>query len=179
MPIVHIHLEPRDEESKARIAREVSAAIAEGTNNSLSSIIIVFHELPASAYATGLNYLPRMSRASGASPDLPSFATLHACNIQDENDFMRLRNEVVHPALAQQKGFVSTMILRMREPKGSYFLMNKWMSQADWEAWGTTEADRSTTAAQLELAQLWDPAPFSWSMDIVNHKFGRHGGARL
>jgi len=172
-------MEPRDEESKARIAREVAAAVAEGTNNPVDGIVMVFHELPRGSYATGLSYGPRSKRKPRTDSGLPTFATAHLVTVEDEAALVSLRNEVVNPALARQDGFVSTLLLRLREPNGGYLSINKWMSEKDWVEWGKTEDDRSTTKSLMNVGKLWDPAPFGWRADIVHQRFGARGGERL
>jgi phenylpyruvate tautomerase PptA (4-oxalocrotonate tautomerase family)/heme-degrading monooxygenase HmoA len=187
MPVVHIHLEPRDEQSKARIAREVAAAVAEGTNNPVSGVTVVIHDLPASQWSIGIDYAPFLrarreatgetARPSGSG--IPEFATLHVGDIADEAAYVKLRNEVVNPALAEQEGFVSATLYRLREPANGYITVNKWLSEDHWKAWNKTEVDRTTTQAQLELLKLWDAKPFNPHVDIVHQRFGAHGGERL
>ena len=178
MPTVEIHMEPRDEESKARIAREVASAVAEGTNNSVAGITVIFHEHPLSQWAVGTQYGPWIKRGP-REPQLPSFATVHAARIGDEAAFVRLRNEKVNPVLARQDGFVATTMLRLREPRGSYLLINKWMSEDSWKAWSQTQEDRDTFKAMMELAERWDPPPFSPHTDIVHQRFGAKGGEKI
>ena len=53
MPFVHVIMEPRDEESKHRTGREVADAVAEGTNNRIDGVQVIFHEVPRSGYVRG------------------------------------------------------------------------------------------------------------------------------
>ena len=54
MPFVHVMMEPRDDETRHRITREVSDVMAEATGNSLDGMNIIFHELPRASYGRGL-----------------------------------------------------------------------------------------------------------------------------
>jgi|GEM_PF-4736428 len=141
MPFVHIVMEPRDEESKHRIGREVADAMAEGTNNSLDGIQMIFHEVPRPGYARGLTLGSRRPRRT-EGPVRADHVSVVRLKIRDEAAYLAFRRDHSNPALARQPGFVSTMLLRL-DASGEYLLLNKWMTKADAEAWtGSAEHKR-------------------------------------
>ncbi len=136
MPFVHVIMEPRDEESKHRISREVSDAVAEGTNNPIDGITVIFHEVPRAGYARGLSYSAKRPRPPRpAATGRPEYVAVNRIRIDDEEAYIALRRDLVNPALANQDGFVSTQLLRLTETDHEYLLINKWMSRAHHEAW--------------------------------------------
>jgi phenylpyruvate tautomerase PptA (4-oxalocrotonate tautomerase family)/heme-degrading monooxygenase HmoA len=136
MPFVHIIMEPRDEESKHRISREVSDAVAEGTNNSIDGITVIFHEVPRSGYARGLSYSAKRPRPPrSAATGRPEYVAVNRMWIEDEEAYVALRRDLVNPALANQEGFVSTQLLRLSGTDHEYLMINKWMTRAHHEAW--------------------------------------------
>ncbi len=132
MPFVHIVMEPRDEETKHRISREVADAMAEGTNNSIDGIQTIFHEVPRPGYGRGLILASRRPRRTD-TPARADFLSVTRLKIGDEAAYLAFRRDHANPALARQPGFVSTMLLRLAG--GEYMLLNKWMTRSDAQAW--------------------------------------------
>ncbi len=132
MPFVHIVMEPRDEESKHRIAREVADAMAEGTNNSIDGIQTIFHEVPRPGYGRGLSLASRRPRRTDA-PARAEHVSLTRLRISDEAAYLAFRRDHANPTLARQPGFVSTMLLGLAG--GEYLLLNKWMTKSDAQIW--------------------------------------------
>src|SRR5579864_103586 len=105
MPFVHVIMEPRDEESKHRISREVSDAVAEGTNNPIDGITVIFHEVPRPGYARGLSYAAKRPRPTRPYGGRPEYVAINRIRIEDEDAYVALRRDLVNPALANQEGF--------------------------------------------------------------------------
>ena len=173
MPFVHIVMEPRDEESKHRIAREVADAMAEGTNNSVDGIQMIFHEVPRPGYARGLSLASRRARRT-EGPVRPEHVSVSRIKIRDEAAYLEFRRDHNNPALARQQGFVSTMLLRLDDASGEYLLLNKWMSKADAEAWvGTAEHKRlAMEAAKTAGVEYVERQPAT----LLHQVFGPTGG---
>jgi|SRR5579864_301165 len=138
MPFVHIVMEPRDEETKHRIGREVADAMAEGTNNSLDGIQMIFHEVPRPGYARGLTLGSRRPRRKDA-PVRAEYVAVTILKMADEDAYLAFRRDHNNLALARQPGFVSTMLLKL-DSGNEYWLLNKWTSREEAEAWaGSSE----------------------------------------
>lgn len=172
MPFVHIVMEPRDEESKHRIAREVADAMAEGTNNSVDGIQMIFHEIPRPGYARGLSLASRRPKRGGA-PAMAEHVSVARLKIGDEAAYLAFRRDHSNPALAQQPGFVSTMLLRL--DSGEYLLLNKWMSEADARQWLDSplhkELDRKAAANVKGFERIDGQAA-----TLLHQQFGPEGG---
>jgi phenylpyruvate tautomerase PptA (4-oxalocrotonate tautomerase family)/heme-degrading monooxygenase HmoA len=135
MPFVHIVMEPRDEETKHRIGREIADAMAEGTNNSLDGIQMIFHEVPRPDYARGLSLASRRQRTK-ATPVRADYVGVTRLKMDDEDAYLAFRRDHNNPALARQQGFVSTMLLKL---DGEYLLLNKWVSRDDADKWAESD----------------------------------------
>jgi heme-degrading monooxygenase HmoA/phenylpyruvate tautomerase PptA (4-oxalocrotonate tautomerase family) len=170
MPFVHIIMEPRDEESKHRIAREVADAMAEGTNNSIDGIQTIFHEVSRPGYAKGLSLASRRARRTEA-PARADFVSVVRLKIGDEAAYLAFRRDHANPAMARQTGFVSTMLLRLAG--GEYLLLNKWMTKADSQAWAETaehkKIEKLATESGFERLERSDA-------NLVHQLFGATGG---
>jgi len=171
MPFVHIVMEPRDEESKHRIAREVADAMAEGTNNSIDGIQTIFHEVPRPGYGRGLNLASRRPRRTDA-PARADFVSVVRLKIRDEAAYLAFRRDHANPALARQAGFVSTMLLRLAG--GEYLLLNKWMTKSDAQAWVESPEHKNmeklaTETSGFERLERSDAT-------LVHQLFGATGG---
>jgi len=179
MPFVHVIMEPRDEESKHRISREISDAVAEGTNNPIDGITVIFHEVPRSGYARGLSYSAKRPRPPRpAASGRPEYVAVNRVRIEDEEAYVALRRDLVNPALANQEGFVSTQLLRLSGTDHEYLLINKWMTRAHHEAWLASETHLGIEAeakrrvpARTMLDRLHG--------ELVHQTFGPMGGVVL
>ena len=173
MPFVHIVMEPRDEESKHRIAREVADAMAEGTNNSLDGIQTIFHEVPRPGYARGLSLASRRPRRKDA-PVRAEFVAVTRLRMEDEEAYLAFRRVHNNPALARQPGFVSTMLLKM-DAGDEYWLLNKWLSREDAEAWASSseriDLQKKAAEAVRGLASL-----DRRGSRLLHQQFGADGG---
>lgn len=130
MPIVEITMfEGRDEETKDRLAREITDAVAEHTGNSVDSIHVVFREMPRSSWSRGMVLASR--RASpGGKPVRTDYASVSRIEYdpKTERDYLALRYQVINPGMATQAGFVSSLLLRPHDKTNEYLLVNKWLS---------------------------------------------------
>jgi heme-degrading monooxygenase HmoA/phenylpyruvate tautomerase PptA (4-oxalocrotonate tautomerase family) len=178
MPFVHIIMEPRDLESKHRISREVSDAVAEGTNNPIDGITVIFHEVPRPGYARGLSYGAKRPRPARGYDGRPEYVTINRMRIEDEAAYVALRTELVNPALANQEGFVSTQLLRLSGTDKEYLLLNKWMSKAHCDAWLASEThqrieeDAKRSVPGRQRIEHLDAEP-------IHQTFGTLGGVVL
>src|ERR1700704_2765544 len=171
MPFVHIVMEPRDEETKHRIAREVADAMAEGTNNSIDGIQTIFHEVPRPGYGRGLNLASRRPRRTDP-PARADFVSVTRLRVRDEAAYLAFRRDHNNPALARQSGFVSTMLLRLAGDE--YLLLNKWMAKSDARAW-LDSAEHKNIEKQAAEASGFDVLERSDAV-LVHQLFGATGG---
>ena len=137
MPIVQITLfEGRDEETKARLAREVADAVAEATGNSLGDVHVIFDEKPQSAWSRGLTLASRRN-GTRAAPARSEYASISRIQYDPsrEAEYLALRRDVINPGMATQEGFVSSLLLRRHDAESEYLLINKWLSKEHAEAY--------------------------------------------
>jgi 4-oxalocrotonate tautomerase len=138
MPIVEITMfEGRSEETKARIAREVADAVAEGTANDIDGIHVIFHEQPRASWSRGLTLASRRGARDRGDIARADFASISKIEYEPstEAEYLRLRRDVINPGMATQNGFVSSLLLRSRERVNEYLLINKWTTEQDAEAY--------------------------------------------
>lgn len=171
MPFVHIIMEPRDEETKHRISREVADAMAEGTNNSIDGIQTIFHEVPRPGYGRGLSLASRRPRRTDALMR-PEYVSVVRFKLRDETSYLAFRRDHANPALARQPGFVSTMLLRLEG--GQYMLLNKWMTKAEAQKWLESAEHKEIekeagTVSGFERIERSDAT-------LVHQQFGATGG---
>lgn len=137
MPIVNITLfEGRDEETKARIAREVADTVAEHTGNSIADVHVIFDEKPRHAWSRGLTLASRRTEPRSA-PVRPEHASLSRITYDpsSEKEYLALRRDVINPGMATQEGFVSTLLLRPHDRENEYLLVIKWLTEQHSEAY--------------------------------------------
>lgn len=174
MPFVHVIMEPRDEETKHRLGREIADAMAEGTNNPLDGIQTIFHEVPRPAYARGLSLATRRQRAKTV-PVRAEFVAITRLKMDDEDAYLAFRRDHNNPALARQPGFVSTMLLKVG---AEYLLLNKWVSREDADAWtnsdqhGDLQRQAAATVRGLETLERSEAR-------LLHQQFGPNGGKVL
>ncbi len=137
MPIVQISLfEGRDEETKARLAREIADAVAEATGNSIADVHVLFDEKPRDAWSRGLSLASRRTgpRKEPVRADYASISRIQY-NPETEEAYLALRRDVINPGMATQDGFVSSLLLRRHDAENEYLLVNKWLSKEHAEAY--------------------------------------------
>ncbi len=137
MPIVEITLfEGRDEETKARIARAVADVVAEETNNSISGVHVLFHEMPRADWSRGLSLASRRP-APTEPPQRSDYASISRIkfNPETEQEYLALRRDVINPGMATQEGFISSLLLRPDNRENEYLLINKWLTRANADAY--------------------------------------------
>lgn len=176
MPFVHIIMEPRDDETRHRIAREVSDAVADITHNALESVVIIFHELPRPAYAQGLALASRKTAASPGSPQSSRYVSITKMQVADAEAYLGARRDIVNPALAVQQGFISTDLLKLNG-QGEYWLLEKWQTKQDAEKWASSDLRRSVEA-DADRANPGNCRTVSeGGAEYVHQTFGKTGGA--
>jgi len=173
MPFVHIVMEPRDEESKHRIAREVADAMAEGTNNSLDGINTIFHEVPRPGYGRGLSLASRRQRRK-ETPVRAEYVAVTRLKMSDEDAYLAFRRDHNNPALARQPGFVSTMLLKL-DSGDEYLLLNKWVSAEDARAWAES-AEHKELLRQAAKAVHGLETVERQGARLLHQLFGPNGG---
>jgi 4-oxalocrotonate tautomerase family enzyme len=137
VPIVQITLfEGRDEETKARLAREVADVIAEATGNSIADVHVIFDEKAKNAWSRGLTLA---SRRTGArpTPARAEHATISRIQYDPNREaaYLALRRDVINPGMATQDGFVSSLLLRRHDAANEYLLINKWLTREHADAY--------------------------------------------
>jgi heme-degrading monooxygenase HmoA/phenylpyruvate tautomerase PptA (4-oxalocrotonate tautomerase family) len=174
MPFVHIIMEPRDEETKHRIGREIADAMAEGTNNSLDGIQMIFHDVPRPDYVRGLVHAAKRPRST-ETPKRAEHVTIARLRMEDEAAYVAFRRDHTNPALARQAGFVSTTLLRLGG--GEYMLLNKWQSENDARAWSDSSehAEIEKLARQVKGYERVEAKGAA----LVHQQFGPSGGKVL
>ena len=175
MPFVHVMMEPRDDETRHRITREVSDAMAEATGNSLDGMSIIFHELPRASYGRGLALASRRPRPAG-TPVRGEHVTVTRLRLTDEKAYLAFRRDHVNPALARQDGFVSSQMLRLHGADGEYWVLDKWVSATQARAWEESEAAR---ALDREAPAHGGAVLSQGAADFVHQIFGPTGGVVL
>ena len=138
MPIIEITMfEGRSDETKARIAREVADAVAEGTGNSIPEIHVIFHEQPRASWSRGLVLASRRPPREQAGLVRSDYAAISRIQYDPgtEREYLALRREVLNPGMATQTGFVSSLLLRPRDRTNEYLLINKWLNEEMAEAY--------------------------------------------
>lgn len=130
MPIVEITMfEGRSEETKARISREIADAVSDGTGNAIDSVHVIFREVGRDSWSRGLQIASRREPvALGGSLVRADHASVSRIQFDPatEADYLALRRDVINPGMATQRGFVSSLLLRMRDRANEYLLVNKW-----------------------------------------------------
>lgn len=177
MPFVHVVMEPRDEESKHRISRELCDAMAECTNNSLAGTFVIFHEVPMSGYGQGLALGSRRTKQGGPSVRA-DYVTVKTFALADEQAYLALRSDRINPTLARQDGFVSTQLLRLDDPDGEYLLLEKWLTKGHAAAWlGSVEAQAFDEEARALITA--ERPTQTKGADVLHQQFGPRGGSVL
>lgn len=175
MPFVHVIMEPRDDESKHRIGREIADAMAEGTNNPLDGIQIIFHEVPRPGYVRGLSHASRRPRRpNGQVPVRAEYVSMVRLKLGDEDAYVKFRGAHMNPALAGQDGFVSTLLLHL-DSSDEYLLLNKWISKAHADAWIASDEHKELerrAAAEVGGVQRLERD----GARLVHQVFGAEGG---
>jgi len=174
MPFVHIVMEPRDEETKHRIGREIADAMAEGTNNPLDGIQMIFHEVPRPGYARGLSLASRRQRTK-TTPVRAEYVGVTRLKMEDEDAYLAFRRDHNNPALAQQPGFVSTMLLKL---DGEYLLLNKWVSREDAERWAESDEHKELQRRARSAVRGLETLERKGAV-LLHQQFGANGGKVL
>jgi len=172
MPFVHVIMEPRDEESKHRIGREVADAVAEGTNNSIDGVQVIFHEVPRNGYVRGTSIASHRPRPAAPMQTLAR-AIIETWRVADEARYGSFRTETLNPLLARQEGFISLWVLRA-EP-GRLLVISKWINEQAARRWLESDQRRAmeSDARTLGTSQDGDVVV----ADFVHQQFGALGGA--
>ncbi len=167
MPIVTITLfEGRDEETKARIAREVADVVAEHTGNSIADVHVIFDEKPRHAWGRGLTLASRRTQPRSA-PVRADHASISRITYDPatEKQYLALRRDVINPGMATQEGFVSTLLLRPHNRENEYLLVIKWLSEQHAEAYRAGPVHEELRRRAMEVL----PRPLeTFGADVVH-----------
>lgn len=130
MPIVEVTMfEGRSEETKARMAREIADVVSDGTGNAIDSVHVIFREVDRQSWSRGLQLASRREPVK-LGPDLIRADHASVSRIRfdpaTETEYLALRRDVINPGMATQRGFVSSLCLRMQDRENEYLLVNKW-----------------------------------------------------
>jgi len=142
MPIVEVTMfEGRDEETKARLTREVAAVVSEVTQNSLNDVHVLIKEMEPVNWGKGLTLASRRERTGDRVISRPEYASVSRIqyNAETEDDYLKLRSEVINPGMATQPGFVDCLLLRPTEKDNEYLLVIRWLTQADDDAYDNSD----------------------------------------
>lgn len=130
MPIVRVEMfEGRDDETKASMAREIAATVAEHTVNSIDAVHVIFDEHPKDSWSRGLTLA---SRRSAEPKDVvrADYASVSEIRFDPdtEQEYLELRRDVINPGMATQEGYVSSLLLKPTDSTDRYLLVNRWTS---------------------------------------------------
>lgn len=134
MPIVSVTMfEGRDEETKARLTRELAAVVAEITVNSIADVHVLIEEKPRDSWGRGLVLASR--RNGGAPRDCTRAEYAGVSRIKydpaTEDAYLALRRDVINPGMAGEPGFIDSLLLRRHDREHEYTLVNRWLSRED------------------------------------------------
>lgn len=167
MPIVQISLfEGRDEETKARLAREIADAVAEATGNSIADVHVLFDEKPRDAWSRGLSLASRRigERPAPVRADYASISRIQY-DPASEAEYLALRRDVINPGMATQDGFVSSLLLRHHDAENEYLLINKWLNRDNAAAYHSSSVHDRLKEQALSIL----PKPLETSGADVVH----------
>lgn len=123
----------RDEETKARLTREIAAVVAEVTVNSMSDVHVIVHEVDRDNWGKGAVLASRQEKKSAPAPQRPEYASVsHITYKADtEAEYLKLRRDVINPGMATQQGYIDSLLLRRGDLPGQYLLVNRWLTEED------------------------------------------------
>jgi phenylpyruvate tautomerase PptA (4-oxalocrotonate tautomerase family) len=123
----------RDEETKARLTREIAAVVAEVTVNSMSDVHVIVHEVDRDNWAKGAVLASRREKKPRPAPQRPEYASVSYITYESdtEDEYLKLRRDVINPGMATQEGFIDSLLLRRSDVPGQYLLVNRWLTADD------------------------------------------------
>jgi 4-oxalocrotonate tautomerase family enzyme len=134
MPIVEVTMfSGRDEETKARLTREIAAVVAEVTVNSMSDVHVVINEVDRDNWGKGAVLASRREKQPRLAPQRPEHASVShiTYEAETEEEYLRLRRDVINPGMATQEGYIDSLLLRRGDVPGQYLLVNRWLTADD------------------------------------------------
>ncbi len=134
MPIVEITMfSGRDEETKARLTREIAAVVAEVTVNSMSDVHVIVNEVDKENWGKGAVLASRREKTVKPAPQRPEHASISYITYESETEeeYLKLRRDVINPGMATQPGFIDSLLLRRGDVPGQYVLVNRWLTAED------------------------------------------------
>jgi 4-oxalocrotonate tautomerase family enzyme len=135
MPIVEVTMfSGRDEETKARLTREIAAVVAEVTVNSMSDVHVIINEVDRENWGRGAVLASRRQKTMPRpAPQRPEYASISYITYESdtEADYLKLRRDVINPGMATQEGFIDSILLRRGDVPGQYLLVNRWLTADD------------------------------------------------
>ena len=131
MPIVKIKLVAGcDEETKARLGREVAAAVAEITVNAIADVHVLIDEVDPANWGRGLEPATQTPAEKVVRAEHASISYIRY-SPETEREYLDLRRDVINPGMATQHGFVSSLLLRRHDIADEYLLINQWLAAGD------------------------------------------------
>lgn len=167
MPIVRVEMfEGRDEETKAAMAREIAATVAEYTVNSIDSVHVIFTEQPKSSWSRGLTLASRRSAEPRqvTRADHASISEIR-CDPEREVEYLALRRDVINPGMATEDGYVSSLLLRPNDAADRYLLVNRWTSA---EAAAAYQAGDTHERLRVEAMKVLPEALKTQGAEVVH-----------
>jgi len=152
MPIVEVTLfEGRSEEMKAAMASEIAAAVGEYTVNSIDDVHVIFHEKSREQWARGTNWV---AKSGGGSEPRKRAEAASVSRIEytpdTEEEYLRWRRDILHPAMATMPGYVSGKLWRLQD-RTEYFLVLEWMTRDDIVNYFESELHEELRQRAMEL----------------------------
>lgn len=156
MPIVRVEMfEGRDGETKAAMAREIAATVAEYTVNSIESVHVIFTEQPKDSWSRGLTLASRRT-AEPKEVVRADYASVSEIRFDPDTEpqYLALRRDVINPGMATQEGYVSSMLLKPTDSTDRYLLVNRWTSAEAAQAYAAGDThERLRVEAMKVLPQ--------------------------
>jgi 4-oxalocrotonate tautomerase family enzyme len=123
----------RDEETKARLTREIAAVVAEVTVNSMADVHVIIHEVDRDNWGKGAVLASRREKKPRPAPQRPEYASISHITYEaaTEEEYLKLRRDVINPGMATQEGFIDSLLLRRGDVPGQYVLVNRWLTADD------------------------------------------------
>jgi len=97
--------------------------------------------------------------------DYISLSTVN-CSPSELKEYIDLRHQSIEPTMMAQPGYVSTTLLSIEDSSENLMILNKWISEEQAEAYGSSDVHRVMRKLTLEV--LGKPLN-SRSVDVIHH----------
>lgn len=94
-----------------------------------------------------------LQSGAGQRTDVPAAASVSRIEIDPdtEDEYLRLRRDVINPGMAQHDGFLDTILLRPQNRSNEYLLINLWISSEDYEGYRGSRLHDDLKAEAMRL----------------------------